>query len=290
MVGDLTIYGAQFMPLLAQHHIASIGLEPVAAADFTSPAAFPIGGGSPVNHAGLAEALAEGGAKHIAIARLDIGPAVALAQFADAGLERFHLKVRDVPIPAGAPDMSPYAAAALQGGTDAIVVSDTDQDAINFVLAARQARPGIKIALIATSLGDVNRALGHDAEGIIEIGSTALALKNAAERKYEVDMKAAGYSNLSGYRLASYASVELFKNVAQGLPHITAPAIFSALSHASGLTTGLTPPLQFKTSIKEFPRVFNPCLFAFRIKDGNLVPITGKFENAFTGADCPTPR
>ena len=290
MVGNLGIFSSEFMPLMAQSKIASIGLEPSTADDFSSPASFPIAGGAPVVLAGLAAALAEGGAKHITLARLDIGPAAGLGQFSDAGLKRFNLTVRDVPVPVGAPDMSPYATAALSGGTDAIIVSQAQQDAVNFVLAVRQADPKIPIALIATSLGDVVRAIGSPANGIIEVASDTTALKSAAEKQYEVDMKAAGYSNVTGFRLASYASVELFKKIAENLPKITAPAVFDALQQSSSLDVGLTAPLQFKTSIDGFPRVFNPCLFASRVDGDNLVPITGKFENAFTGKECPTPK
>ena len=103
MVGNLTIYGNRFMPLMAQHKIPSIGLEPATGADFTSPASFPIGGGAPVQFAGLGAALAKSGAKKIVLARLDIPEAAAVAQFVNAGLKRFRLTMRDLPVPVQAP-------------------------------------------------------------------------------------------------------------------------------------------------------------------------------------------
>ena len=104
-------------------------------------------------------------------------------------------------------------------------------------------------------------------------------------------MKAAGYSDLTSYRLPAYASVRLIQRIAKGLPSVTAPALFNALRHATNLETGFTPPLNFtKGGVAGLPRVFNPCLFNFRIKGGKPVPITGKFENAFTGKQCPTPK
>jgi ABC-type branched-subunit amino acid transport system substrate-binding protein len=291
MVGNLTIFSNRFMPLLARHKIPSIGLEPATGTDFTSPASFPIGGGAPVQFAGLGAALAEAGAKKIVLARQDIPEAAAVAPFVNAGLKRFHLKMRDLAVPVGAPDMAPYAAAALSGGTDGIVVTQADQDAVNFVLAVRQADPKVKIALNATSLTAVNKALGRNADGIIENGATTTALKNTAERQYEKDAKAAGYTNLTAYSLASYASVRLVQRIANGLPKTTAPAVFNVLRRSTNLETGFTPPLQFtKGGVAGLPRVFNACLFAFRIKGGKQVPITGKFENAFTGKQCPTPR
>jgi ABC-type branched-subunit amino acid transport system substrate-binding protein len=291
MVGNLTIYGSRFMPLLAQHKVPSIGLEPATAADFTSPASFPIAGGVPVQYAGLGAALAAAGAKKIVLARLDIAEAAAVAAFVNAGLTRFHVTMKDVPVPIGAPDMAPYAAAALQGGTDGIIVSQAPQDAVNFVQAVRQADPKVMIAMNTASQGQVNKALGSDADGIFENAADTVALKNTAEKQYEKDMKAAGYDDLTGYRLPAYVSVRLIQKIAKGLPSVTAAAVFNALRRATKLETGFTPPLQFrKGGVAGLPRLFNPCLFYYRIKGGQPVPITGKFENAFTGVQCPTPR
>ena len=290
MVGNLTIYGNRFMPLMARHKIASIGLEPATAADFTSPASFPIGGGAPVQFAGLGAALADAGAKKIVLARQDIPAAAGVAPFVNAGLKRFHLTMRDVAVPPGAPDMSPYAAAALKSGTDGIVVTQADQDAVNFVQAVRQANPNIKIALNAPSNDAVNKALGDDAEGIIENGAITSALKSVAEKQYERDMEAAGYSNVTGYRLPAYAAARLVETLAKDMPSVTAPAVFDALRNGANLETGVTPPLQFtKGGVAGLPRVFNPCLFALRIEGGGQVPATGKFADAFTGEPCPTP-
>ena len=290
LVGALTIYDAEFVPLIAKHKIPSIGLVPNTATDLTSPASFPIVGGGPVIFAGLPAELADSGAKKIVLAHVDIPVAGALAQFANAGLKRFDLTTRQVPVPAGAPDMSPYAAAALKDGTDGIVVTQAGQDAVNFIVAVRQMNPNVRIALAATSAADVIRALGKTAEGIIQVASVTIVLRNRAERQYERDMKAAGYSKLTDWRLNSYASVLVFRKIAERLPKITAPAVFAALQRATNLETGLTPPLQFKQGgVAGVPRVFNPCLFATRIEGGKEVPITGKFENAFTGQSCRTP-
>ena len=291
LVGNQTIYGNQFLPLMARNKIASIGLEPTTAADFTSPSAFPIAGGAPVNLAGLAAALARSGAHKIVLARVDIAESAPLPQFVNSGLKSFNLTLaRDVPVPVGAPDMSPYAAAALKGGTDGIVIASSDQDAVNFVLAAREANPTVKIALIATSLGDVIKALQASAEGVIETSSVTVALKDPAEKQYEKDMKAAGYQNITGYRLASYASVLLFEKVAEQLPVIAGAAVFDAFNQQQHLDVGLTPPLQFTHGgIGGLPRIFNPCQVPTQIKDGQSVPLTSKFQNVFTGRDCQTP-
>ena len=291
MVGNLTLYSNQFMPLMAENRIASIGLEPATGDDFTSPAAFPIAGGAPVIWAGMPGALAERGAEKIVLARIDIDAGAALVDFANAGLERFDMTVsRDVPVPPGAPDMSTYVAAALEDGTDAIVVGLPAQDAINFVVALRQVAPEIDIALSATELGKVLDALGDNAEGIIMTASLTTALQNEAERQYEDDMASAGYDQLGGFALAAYASVMLFEEIAQDLPDITAEAVFAALEQAEDLDVGLTPPLQFRTGgVADLPRVFNSCVLAIRIHDRQQEPLTGTFYDVYTGEECPTP-
>ena len=48
LVGSLSVHSGDFMPTMAQNKIPSIGLIPATAADFTSPAAFPIVGGPAV--------------------------------------------------------------------------------------------------------------------------------------------------------------------------------------------------------------------------------------------------
>jgi len=276
---------------MAQHKIPSIGLQLDTGPDFVSPASFPVAGGAPVVFAGLASALAEAGAKKIVLARVDIPAAAALAPFVNAGLKRFGIEARDLPIPLGAPDMSPYAAAALKDGTDGIVITETDQDAVNFIQAVRQVNSTVKIALGANLLDNVLKALGSNSEGILLSAAETTALKNTTERQFEKDMRAAGYKNFADFRLVSYASVFIFKTIAQRLTKVTAPGVFNGLGKAQSIPTGVTPPLQFrKGGIAGVPRVFNPCMFATRIKGGVQVPVTGKFENVFTGKPCVTPR
>ena len=68
VVGQFSVQSGEFMPLLVQNKIASIGLNPATASDFTSLASFPITGGAPSTFGTLPVALAELGATKIALA------------------------------------------------------------------------------------------------------------------------------------------------------------------------------------------------------------------------------
>ena len=139
LVGSLSVHSGDFMTTMAQSKIPSIGLIPATAADFTSPAAFPIVGGPPVSLAYLAGALVDQGARKISLVRPDVVAGSALASFANLGLRRFGLEVsNDVAVPSGVADMTPYLEAARDGGADGLLVALAGDDGVRFIAAARR--------------------------------------------------------------------------------------------------------------------------------------------------------
>ena len=144
MVGNLSVYSGQFMPTMVQNKIASIGLNPAGAADFTSAAAFPITGGAVVTFGTLPLALAQAGreedldrpARH----RRGRGPEVVRQQALKTVNQTI---VNDVPVPTGAPDMSSYVAAATANGTDGVVVGLAGQDALELRDRGAPVRPEV---------------------------------------------------------------------------------------------------------------------------------------------------
>jgi ABC-type branched-subunit amino acid transport system substrate-binding protein len=195
--------------------------------------------------------------------------------------------VNDVPVPTGAPDMSSYVAAATANGVDGIVVALAGQDALNFVIAARQTDPKLKMALISTDVVKVTKTLGKSAEGIIESDSFFNAKQApAANKAYDAAMKAAGFKK--GSSELSYAAVQVLAAVAKDLPDITAAAVYDKLPTVSNLSIGLLPPLQFQTGgVGGIPRVYNGCEQATQIKKKKEVPLL-PMQNPFTGQTCPT--
>jgi len=297
LIGVLTPHSTSFMPLMEQNKIASIGVVAAGFADFTSPAAFPITGGLPATAGDLPRFLADAGAKKISIARIDLAAAAIIPSFANTALAKVNQEVvNDVPVPQSAPDMSSYVQAALANGTDGILVALSGQDAVNFVQAAKQADPKVKIAVISTEPGAFQDALGDQAAGIIQGPAflPPLSVKSKAGTRYLKEMKAAGYDDTSGFRINSWTSMQVLAQVAKGLPETTSAAIFDKLNTTSDLATGLTPPLQWTTpadvGVGAITRVFNLCELAVKMTKGTKVkPVTGTFFDAFNDQECPTP-
>ena len=286
LVGNLSVHSGEFLPLMAENKIPSIGLNPATAADFTSTAAFPVTGGAVATFGTLPRGLAEQGAKKIALVRPDIAAGAVLKTFANNALKSFDQEiVADVPIPTGAPDMSTYVASATAGDPDAIVVGLPGEDALDFVLAARQVDPDLKFGLISTEIGAVTKALGADANGILQVSAFyARSQAKVAWKKWDAAMKAAGFKKeTSGL---SYAATLVLAEVAKDLPEITGPAVFDALPGVTDLDIGLLPLLQFgEGGIGGIPRIFNACEIALEIKGKKTVPVTA-MTDPFSGEEC----
>ena len=241
--------------------------------------------------------LADDGAKTISVARPDLTQGAVLKLFGDSALKPLGLSIKnDVPVPTDAPDMSTYVQAALAGGTDAIIVALPGQQAINFVQAAKQADPKVKLALISTEPGPVQKALGKQAAGIIQAPAllSPTDFKTKEGTRFLKELKAAGIKESTGFRLNSWLSMQVLAKVADGLPDVTAAAIFDKLNTTSGLKTGLQPPAQWTTpadvGVALVKRDFNNCMLAVKMTTGKKVkPVTGKFFDAFTNKSCPSP-
>ncbi len=296
LIGVLTPHSAGFMPLMEENKIPSIGVVAAGASDFTSPAAFPITGGLPATAGDLPRFLADDGAEKISIARIDLAAASIIPTFARTTLGKVGLELNnDVPVPESAPDMSSYVEAALANDTDGIVVALSGQDAVNFVQAAKQSDPDVKIAVISTEPGAFREALGDDAAGIIQAPAflPPLSVKTPEGNRFLKEMKAAGYKETSGFRLNSWLAMQVLQTVADGLPEVTSASVFDALNTTTDLETGLTPPLQWTTPADvglPLPRIFNGCELAVKLtKTEKVKPVTGKFFDAFADQECPTP-
>lgn len=296
LIGNLTVQSLSFLPLMVENKIPSLGVV-TALAEYTSPAAFPLSGGAPTTYAALPRFLADDGAKKITVATVDIA-ADSVERFANQGLEPTGQKLNGVvPVPTDAPDMSTYVTASLANDTDAVVVALPGQQSINFIQAAKQANPDVKLALISTEPGPVLEALGDQAEGVIE-GPTTLSpsmttkVAKKATKQFVADLKAAGFKETSGFRLNSWISMQVLKTIADGLPDVTSAAVFDKLNTTTDLKTGLMPPLQWTKgeAVPGLPRVFNACEMAVKLTaSGKIKPVTGKFFDPFADANCPNP-
>ncbi|MSO78279.1 MAG: hypothetical protein EXQ79_01580 [Acidimicrobiia bacterium] len=299
VIGSLTVHASSFMDLLAENKIPSIGIVLAGIAEFQGASSFPVSGGIVATAADLPRFLYDDGARAISVARPDLAAGAALKTFGDISLEKVgSAMVNDVGVPIDAPDMSTYVEAALAGGTDAIIVALPGQQALNFVQAAKQADPTVKLALISTEQATVVEALGKDVAGIIQAPTTLppTIIKTKEGKRFLKEIKKAGFDESGGFRLNSWIAMQVLATIAADLDEVTAAAVFDALNVTEGLETGLTPPLQWTTpadlgSLSALaPRVFNACEVALKFtKSGKVKPVTGNFFDALTGEDCETP-
>jgi ABC-type branched-subunit amino acid transport system substrate-binding protein len=289
VVGPVSANAGEYFPILEAAQIPVVGNVPAAAADFTSPASFPLYGGIVSASGGLADVLvSEAGASVISLARIDLAAAAAIAIFANQALSKDGLGVKnDVSIPVGAPDMATYVAAVLEGGTNGVLVGLAGQDATNFIIALRQASPDTPISATTTEFAAVVDALGDAADGIYVTSFFDNSTTNADGYAYYTDaMEAAGFDELTGFRTNSFSAVEAVAQVIAPLPERTAAALYAALPTVTGLDLTLLPPLQFTTPAGAIPRVFNVCGYYQQLEGGEFVTLSDGFIDMFTGEPC----
>lgn len=289
VVGSISVHSSEYMPLFVEEQIPALGIVVAGSPGFLSEASYPIAGGAPISIGGLAAGLAQDGATNIAMARIDVAQGAALAGFANEALASEGLEItNDVPVREGAADVAPQVTAALEGGTDAVIVALSGQDAINFVVALRQQAPEIPIALVSSEQGDVVDALGDDVDDVyLQSGYFPPSVENAATEQFVADVEAAGFDDTSRFVANSYASVLVFREIASTLPELTAPALWAALPTTTGVDIGLLPPLQFQEGgVAGIPRLFNPCVFLTRLEGGEQVPVSGEFLDPFGEETC----
>jgi ABC-type branched-subunit amino acid transport system substrate-binding protein len=289
VVGPVSANAGEYFPILEAAQIPVVGNVPAAAADFTSPASFPLYGGLVSASGGLADVLvSEAGASVISLGRIGIDAGAAIAIFANQALSRNGLAVKnDVSVPIGAPDMATYVAAALEGGTNGVLVGLLGQDATNFIIALRQASPDTPISATTTDFAAVIEALGDAADGIYVTSFFDNATTNADGYAYYSDaMEAAGFDDLTGFRTNSFSAVEAVAEVIAPLPEKTGAALYAALPTVTGLDLTLLPPLQFTTPAGAIPRVFNVCGYYQQLEGGEFVTLGDGFIDMFTGEPC----
>ncbi len=260
--GVLSVHADQFMPLMEQEQIPSIAHIPAGVPGFTSPAAFPFIGGAVTTVGGVAQGLAELGAKRIAVARPDIAAGAALPGFLESALENEDVEVvNDVAVPEGTADAAPFVEAALKNDADAIAVFLSGIDATNFIIAARQAEPDLLVGSFSTDIAGLTEALGKDLSGIVTSTSSNCPFDTAGCNQYEDAMKHAGFDETGGSRILAYSGVIALAVLAEDLPEITGPAVFQKLNQTTDLGLGTYPPLQFvEGGVLGLPRIFNPCI------------------------------
>ena len=178
----------------------------------------------------------------------------------------------------------PYAAAALADGVDGVIVGVTAQDAINLDPSPPPGEPDVKIAMIATDVGDVIDALGDRGGRAAPVGGSVGRARHggrpAVPRRHG-GRRVRRPDGVPHQRLGLGAA----RGRGRGRPRSDHRSrLFDAFNAATEIGTGVSAPLQWKQApVPTLPRVFNWCMLTLEIEGGDDVPTTGTFIDVVTG-------
>ncbi|MEZ5170047.1 MAG: ABC transporter substrate-binding protein [Acidimicrobiia bacterium] len=293
VVGAFTTFDVNYMPVLAEAGIPSVGNFAIGFEDFANEYSFPITGGAPSGIAGQAAILAdEAGAEKIDAVFLEIEAGEIAVDFADAALEPRGLAVDNrIPWPPGTTDPAPIVAAAESNDPDGIVIALAQGDASRYIEGSFLGGSDTALGINGASLTqDDIEQLGDASNGLYFAGTYLPSTSDdPAVQDFNHDMDAIDENVAKNdVSMNSYASVKLVAQVAEGITGpVTAASLFGALNGTGEVDLGLVAPFSYQEPDNTlFPgvitRIFNPDVMYMRVEDGEITPITGDWVNPTT--------
>lgn len=282
VVGAVEVIG-DALPVLEKAGIPYIGGAGISPQELTSSISFPLASGTPGWYRGIATAAVSAGKTKIAVIHADNASAEGSAQYAVKAIEDAGLKpVRNIVAPAGQADYSAQAAAASEGGVDAILLVVTPEQSTPIIRALRQGGyTGLVSALASNFAPDQIKALGTDAEGGLSVSQVTSVsdTSNPVEAEFTAAMKAKDpKAVVDEVGLITWTAVDLFQKVASTLQTVDAASVLSGFENLNTpIDLGSTGPYKVlgTNPPSEFPRIFNPTVTVAKVSDGSLVGAGG---------------
>ena len=257
--------------------------------EYNATNSFPLSGQAGWYY-GIASYLKKLGAKHPAIIRCEIDAcAYGETLLGDALKYQGMNPAKSVVAPLATTDYSSFAAAAMKGGTDAVVVTGSEATATLEAKALYQ--QGFKGKVISVSACISTGAipnLGPAAQNLYVVGLTqSPTVSNTLTKQFDKSMDAvdpkAAKDELA---LGAYAGVKLFAEVAKKLDKVDAATVLEALQKApvGAYDTGFTGPLPGATTsaVADLPQLkFSPTVTYNQVKGGTIVQSEPGFQNPF---------
>lgn len=278
VVGALTTYGAQLMPVLEAGKVASVGADAVTPYDAQSSSSFLLDAGVPGYAAMPAIAKKSLGATKLAGIHAE-GPAAPTNQkFFKMGSDLAGTTLVDnIVIPGDAIDFTQYIARAEDKGAEALISSLPPQ--LNQKLWQAIGSSGSELKVVASAgsvTTEIVKAVKEAAEGSYIVAGTPNADASNewgkayldAMKKYQPQEKV-----FSGVGLRAYESVGLFAEVAGGIDgDITNTSVLKAFNQVNGLKFAWVDSLSFDKDgpIKDLPRVVSSVTFPAKITNGTF--------------------
>ncbi|MEU7814340.1 ABC transporter substrate-binding protein [Pseudonocardia sp. NPDC049154] len=280
LVGSLSNFGAQVLPVLEEAGLPSIGADAITPVDAQSTANYLFDPGVPA-FAGMPFVAAQQmGATKIASIHIETAGTATTQSYFDLGAKAAGVQnVAVYEIPADTLDYATYIAQATAAGAQVFVSSMSPEANLKLWKAIADAGSPIKVV---ASAGTVSEAViteaGAAAEGSYVVAGTPDANPTnptgqaftAALQKYSPGTAS------SGLGLRAWASVHLFAEVAGGIQgDVTRESLTAALNQVDGLDFLWIDGLSFAKPgpIAELPRIASATVFPSRIQGGKLVPL-----------------
>jgi ABC-type branched-subunit amino acid transport system substrate-binding protein len=271
-----------YSPLVAAK-IPVIDTNPVAPTSGTEPDAFPINAGTISGWYGLGSELAETGHKRVALIECSTaactgnGPLVVSGVTAGGGAI-----TSTVLAPIGSPDFSSYVQKALSSGNpQAIVFIGIPSDTPKLLLAVQQANFTGPLGTSSNSLAPSLLTSPEAAHLVLVsdalLSGSPLTTFDANMKKYEPSAMADVYSE------QAWQAIQGIAYALKGKSGTSAAALTAALDKSTALQVGAgSPPINMTRPgpIPGLPRMFNPDVILYKVKNGKYVAMTG-FVNPY---------
>jgi ABC-type branched-subunit amino acid transport system substrate-binding protein len=291
VVGDISTYADNYMPILKAAGIPSIGNLNATADEATFPNSFPLEVGTAVLLQAQAAEMVKQGKKKIAIVYINI-PVVApllsgiVAKIPSLGGGGGKV-VAKIPVPATATDMSSYSAELKASGANGAL----------FVLAQAQLQQllqtnyqgGVTSSVtgaIQTLPPTALQQLGPAADGLVAIDSylPATDTANAGITRFNKEMDTYGMKDpRTDYAVAAWASVHITATLMAKAHTTTAKGLMAALKTAGPINFPGVAPFDWSKPISTFLplRVFSNQLSHSLVQGGKIV-VQGNSPTGFT--------
>jgi ABC-type branched-subunit amino acid transport system substrate-binding protein len=267
VVGGLSIYDNQFIPILESAKIPYIGSTGTAPIENTNPVSFPISSGA-VTYMANGKAMARSGCKKAAVFAADQPGVDSAIDNMTRGLNQSGATdVKSYKFPTSTSNFSSLVGTAQAAGAECIGVSSGPQALAGIMLAVKKSSTLTPIHTILSNvvpelLKTVEFPAGKlNATGLFYMpDSGATGRTQQVLEQYVADVagtKSTGQAAaIDGPSINGYNSVLLFAALAKTLPDITARNVLDAMGGFKA-DTGLTAPIDFsgKGPIEGSPQV-----------------------------------
>ncbi|MYH71767.1 MAG: ABC transporter substrate-binding protein, partial [Acidimicrobiia bacterium] len=288
VVGATSGFGNEYMGVLVDAGIPSIGNLSRSQLELTSPLSFPVGGGIATSLAAIGYGLGEYGATTVHAAIPATGNAAALAGlFLNAGLAPYGLGLKgQTGFPPDAADITPLVQATLEGGTDGVAFV-MSPDLINkylLTLPNLGADPLLVSSTLVYSQTNFD-IVGDAAEGLILAGQILPPsyTENPGVQQYHDELDAIGSdAPRSELAINSWAAVHIVADIMRTMDPegIDSASLVAALESAGEIHFEPLPPFNWAEPIMAYPpasRVFSDYVVLSEVRNGQIVALTGEY-------------